>query len=252
MKINRIAIIGLGQIGGSLVLALRRTGLPLHITGIERNTERLRLMKRHLDLSFTNEKKLPEVDLVILCMHSRGLTAYLNEASTKTLLMDVCSAKQKVVALAKRRKLRFIGGHPMAGNEHPGEKGWDRDLFHDALFFLCPTPRVSELEITRIKQLISHIGAFPIEVDPAKHDRFVAMTSHFPAFLSKLWQQSTAKVPDVFKGPGYHSMARLSKTSPELLDTFLDTNRKNILRSAKTLQRRLTRWIKALSAAQKK
>lgn len=248
MKIHRIAVVGLGQIGGSLVLALRKTGLPFHITGVERNTERLRLMKRHLDLLLRNWKKLPEVDLIILCMHSRALIRYLNEASKETLLMDVCSAKQKVVALANRRKLRFIGSHPMAGNEYPGEKGWDRDLFHDAPFFLCPTPRVTQTEITRIKRWISHIGALPIEVDPVEHDRFVAMTSHFPAFLSRIWQQTTTTAPDIFKGPGYRSMSRLSKTSPELLETFLDTNRKNILRCAKTLQRRLNRWIKVLSA----
>lgn len=244
MKPKRIAVIGLGQIGGSLVLSIRQAGLPFHITGIERNAERLHLLKRHLDASLTDWKKLPEVDLAILALHSRALTRYLEQASGEQLLMDTCSAKQAVVRLARRRRLRFIGGHPMAGNEHPGEKGWDRNLFQDAPFFLCPTPRVPPTEITWIKQFISHLGALPVEVKPNEHDRFVAMTSHFPAFLSQVWQKTTLPAPDVFKGPGYRSMERLSRTSPELLQTFLDANRKNIVKSALALQRRLSAWIR--------
>lgn len=244
MKIKRIAVIGLGQIGGSLVFALRQTGLPLHITGIERRPERLHLLKKHLDTAVTHWKKLEDAHLVVLCLHHGPLLKYLAQACPGTLLMDVCSGKKQIVRAAERRKLRFIGGHPMAGNEYAGEKGWDRNLFHDAPFFLCLTSNASATDLASVKDLISRIGALPIEIDPATHDRFAAMTSHFPAILSLLLHQTTSAAPAIFKGPGYRSMTRLSKTSSELPATFLATNRKNILFAARKLQRRLDRWIK--------
>ncbi|HET6266464.1 MAG TPA: prephenate dehydrogenase dimerization domain-containing protein, partial [Acidobacteriota bacterium] len=81
-------------------------------------------------------------------------------------------------------------------------------------------------------------------VDPAEHDRMVAMTSHFPAFLSSLLQSTALSSPPVYRGPGFRSMTRLASTPHALLRTFLQSNRANILRNATKLQRELDRWIK--------
>jgi prephenate dehydrogenase len=79
----------------------------------------------------------------------------------------------------------------------------------------------------------------------AIHDDRLASTSHFPAFLSKILFESAQDIPEMFKGPGFKSMTRLSQTDPHLLQTFLDSNRSNILKSAKRLRSKLDTWIQA-------
>lgn len=247
LKITRITIIGLGQIGGSLVLALRKSGIKLHITGVENRRNRLRLMRKHVDLALSSARKMDASDLTVLCLHARPLLQFLKTAPAEMLLMDVCSGKQEVMKIAARRRLRFIGGHPMAGNEHPGEKGWDSNLFKGAPFFLCPIRKITSREIRAVKQLIRRIGGLPVEINAAEHDRSVAHTSHFPAFLSVMLAQSAQEIPNIFKGPGFTSMTRLSKTSPVLLETFLQMNRTNVLHAARNLERKLHRWIETQS-----
>jgi prephenate dehydrogenase len=82
-------------------------------------------------------------------------------------------------------------------------------------------------------------------VDPLQHDRFVAITSHFPAILASILSKLGDNAPPEFHGPGFRTMTRLGKTSPELLKTFLESNEDQILRASKELQKLLHRWIKS-------
>jgi prephenate dehydrogenase len=252
MRIRRIAIVGLGQIGGSLILALRKRKLSYHLTGIDPSRKRLRLLASHLDASVASTQQFPDADLVILCLHYKETIDYLLRAPRGKLILDVCSAKQKIVKRATGLGLRFIGGHPMAGNERAAEAGWDPDLFTGHPFFLCPTSRLQKTDLQSIRKLVSAIGADPTVVDPAAHDRHLATTSHFPAFLSRAFAELTTSTPEMYRGPGYHSMTRLAHTSPELLQTFLLANGDNVLLSAEKLQRALNRWIKKAGVQVKK
>ena len=242
-ELKTIAIVGLGQIGGSLVLAIRKKKLPLRLIGIDTSRKRLRLLSGNLDEASTRWDQVKEADLVLLCLHYRQTIDFLNQASQAQLILDTCSTKKQIVSFASKRKLRFIGGHPLSGNERHAEKGWDPDLFRDAPFFVCPGKGVASADRLRAFEFIRKIGAIPIQIDPDRHDGYLAKTSHFPAFLSRLIADSGRSVPSQFQGPGYKSMTRLSRTNPELLTTFLESNRKNILKAAKELRVRLDRWI---------
>ncbi len=136
--------------------------------------------------------------------------------------MDVCSGKAKLIRLANRRKLRFIGGHPMTGNEFAGEKGWRENLFENAPFFVCTSRHSSHRDLKTVQIFAKDLGGRPVVVDANQHDRFVSVTSHFPAVLAGLLQKIGKSVPPDFKGPGFQSMTRLANTSPDLLKTFLE------------------------------
>ncbi len=238
---KRIAVVGLGQIGGSIVLSLRKRLAPYHLTGIDLSRKRLRLLSGHLDVVSTRWEDARNSDLIVLCLHYDAILEFLQHASRDVLLMDVCSSKQSIVRFASRRKLRFIGGHPLAGNERAGEKGWNADLFSGTPFFLCTA--AGQADLPAVKQLVRFLGAKPKEISASQHDRYIAMTSQFPAFLSVLLQKTTASAPSLFQGPGYRSMTRLAQTDPELFRTFLESNRKNILQSARKFRRDLDDWM---------
>lgn len=243
-RIRSIAVVGLGQIGGSLVLAVRKAKIPVKITGIDVSRKRLELLAPYLDARSTSWKNAATADLIILCLHYEKCLEFLRKDKSGTVILDVCSGKSRLVSLAVERKLRFIGGHPLAGNEHRGEKGWQQGLFESAPFFVCPTDGVSGADYRAVKQLIRKIEARPVEIDPQLHDQFMAMTSHFPAFLSVMLSSISSTVPPMFHGPGYKSMTRLSTTPTELLDTFLQSNRRNLKVCALRMRRELDRWIK--------
>src|SRR5262249_60140138 len=174
--IRRVAILGLGQIGGSIALALRQAFPKLHITGIDRNPKLTRKLRPRLNASFRDWKQAGTSDLVIACLHYDELSLWLNQADRDQLILDVCSGKAKIMRQAERRKLRMIGGHPMAGNEFPGDRGWDVRLFRGIPFFLCPGSRIQRSDLAGLRRLIRGMGATPLTVDPAEHDRMVAMT----------------------------------------------------------------------------
>ncbi len=238
-----IAIVGLGQIGGSLVLAIRKKKLPYRIIGIDNSRKRLKLLAKKLEKTSTKWIDANQADLIILCLHYRETIRFLKQAPAGLLIVDVCSAKEKIVALAEKSGLRFIGGHPLCGNEHKEEKGWDAEMFPGSTFFFCPARQTLTSDKTMLKGFIRKLGAHPTYIDSKFHDFALSLTSHFPAFLSAIVAKTCRDVPGVFKGPGYKSITRLSKTSPALLETFLESNRTNILKAAKQLQAELDRWV---------
>lgn len=127
----------------------------------------------------------------------------------------------------------------MAGNERSGEAGWDADLFHDRPFFLCPTDKIKSSDLTAVRKLLASLGAKCTLIDPAKHDRQVAMTSHFAAILSVLYADLTKDSGEKLRGPGYRSMTRLARTSPELLRTFIEANGENVFACVQKFERML-------------
>jgi len=251
-RYKHIAVVGLGQIGGSIVLSLRKNHAPYQITGIDTSAKRLRLMKPHLDSASAKWDAAKDSDIIVLCLHYEQTARFLENAPRDRLITDVCSGKSKLVRIANRRKLRFVGGHPMAGNEFHGEKGWREDLFLNAPYFLTPGKNAPKQDVASIKRFACYLEAQPKVIDAGLHDRFVALTSHFPAFLSMLLKELANNTPPELRGPGFHSMTRLANTPPQLLQTFLQSNGTNIIQAASQFERRLTRFISNAKAQKRK
>jgi prephenate dehydrogenase len=191
-----VAIVGLGLLGGSLGLALKKAGFSGRIAGYARREETRR---RALSLGAVDEvypdlnEALKGADLVILATPVAVILDTLPRLkphlSPQALVTDVGSTKKRICALAAEffsDGPLFLGGHPMAGKERSGLENSDARLFENARYVLTPL-KPQDLDDPRVKafrDLITLIGARPLISDPATHDLAVAYLSHLPQLLS--------------------------------------------------------------------
>lgn len=184
---ERIAIIGLGLIGGSLALALRRALPAVHLVGVDldpRATEQA-LQARAIDAGFSpDDAPLDACDTVVLATPARDLLALLPRVAARmrpgALLTDVCGAKEQVCAAgAAQPCVVFVGAHPMAGNEHRGFGAASPSLFAGATVAICPAGDGPAAERVRALWLAAGAGKL-LDLTPVDHDRAVTFASHLP------------------------------------------------------------------------
>ena len=191
---ERIAIVGLGLIGGSLALALRRARPALALHGVDLDARaREQALEEQAIASGSSlaDAALEEFDLIVLAVPALDLLALLPEVASRmkpgAILTDVCGVKEPVCAAgALQERVVFVGGHPMAGNEHRGFTAATPALFAGATVALCPpvgrsdqTARTAAVE--RVRALWLDAGAQKLlDVAPADHDRAVTFASHLP------------------------------------------------------------------------
>ena len=222
---NTVTIAGVGLIGGSFALALRRAGFEGKILGVSSPaTIATALAHRVIDESLPLAEAAAQSDLIYLAqpIHKILETIDALDAHVRpgTLVTDAGSTKAVICARAaeKIRRANFVGGHPMAGKESRGVEGADADLFRGRPYVL--TARHPELETW-----IERIGAHLVFLDPLEHDRLVAAASHLPqmasvALASLIGEEAAGRVA----GPGAQEMTRLAMSSYEIWRDILATN----------------------------
>jgi prephenate dehydrogenase len=227
--VNTVSIVGVGLIGGSFALALRKAGFRGRIIGVSsKGTVRKALDMRIIDEALPLKEAGPVSDLVYLSQPIRRILQTLGELDAfvrpGAVITDAGSTKAVIGACAARniRQGRFIGGHPMAGKESRGVEGADPDLFAGRPYVL--TDRDPALE-----SWIERIGARLVFLDAAEHDRLVAITSHLPqlasvALAAMIGECNAGQVA----GPGAVDMTRLALSSYEIWRDILDTNTASI------------------------
>ena len=219
-----VCIAGVGLIGGSFALALRKAGFTGKIIGASSP----RTLEKALALGVIDEGlPLPQAaavsDCVYLAQPIQVILDTIREIDTwvrpGTLITDAGSTKGAILALAneKIRRGRFVGGHPMAGKETRGVEGADRDLF-------VGRPYVLTSPDTELEDWITRIGAKLVRLTAAEHDTLVAQSSHVPQLastaLAGLIDGKAAQVA----GPGALDMTRLALSSYEIWRDILATN----------------------------
>jgi prephenate dehydrogenase len=191
---ERIAIVGLGLIGGSLALALRRARPQTWIIGIDVDARTLEQAteERAIDAAATPElARLDGCDTVVLCTPAQPLLEMLPSVAARmqqgALLTDVCGAKELICSTgAAQDRVVFIGGHPMAGTEFRGYVSANPALFSGCTVALCPPVGAPDLgmrrdAIRRVRELWTSAGAETLlDVEPDAHDRAVMVASHLP------------------------------------------------------------------------
>jgi len=191
---ERIAIVGLGLIGGSLALALRRARPSIWIAGIDPDdrTRELAMDEGAVDMAGTlPHTPLDACDVVVLATPAQPLLEMLPSVAARmrpgTLLTDVCGAKERIcTAGAAQDRVVFIGGHPMAGTEFRGFTAASPALFAGATVALCPPVGAPDVDarqraIRGIRAMWTTAGADKIlDVEPDAHDRAVTVASHLP------------------------------------------------------------------------
>lgn len=207
----KIAVVGLGQIGGSVALKLRETGENPDLFDIDDSICRRIGGKRE-------DFRGHGYDLVVLALHTDILLEEMKTLPRDNLYLDTASVKVPVVEAASANALKLIGGHPIAGNERKGPDSWDPGMFEGRPFALVDTG-AGKAEKDTAETLVRLLGAVPEWTDAEFHDLALAHTSHAPYFVSCAIK-SVGRPYEKFSGPGYDSMTRLARQDPALGRAF--------------------------------
>jgi len=251
--VHRIALIGLGQIGGSIGLALeaaggwRRVGFDMR-PAVRREAH----AKGAIDeIAPTLESACRAADLAVVAVPVDALPGVLDRAaavlSPRAVLLDTGSARRGVTEALVRasQRVRAVGGHPIAGNERRGLAGASAQLFHAAPFALLP---VRGAVPPIVRSLLRDIGAEPRVVTPREHDAALARTSHLPWLVSRaLAKLGAGAAKRRLAGPGYASMTRLAAADPRIPRAYTRANARNVRDAWRQLRAELDREVRALT-----
>lgn len=169
-------VVGVGLIGGSIARALRDRGWT--VNGVDHDVA---TAERAVELGVIDAVGMnPDAEITFVATPVRSVAEAASKALAETsgIVTDVGGVKGPIVSAVDDR--RFVGGHPMAGSEQEGVDGADGDLFEGATWVLTPTASTDDTAYTRLRSVVSSLGAEVVALDPTRHDELVAVVSHVP------------------------------------------------------------------------
>ncbi len=245
--LNKLVIIGVGLIGGSFALALRRASLVEHIVGIGRSRENL-LRAKELgvidEIANDLQETLKDADLVLLAVPVGQIGKTIAQISvyleSKTIVTDVGSTKQDVIMAARSflaHNLRnFVPSHPIAGTELSGVNAANANLFHHKHLILTPLEETSVDAIHYITRLWQSCGARISQMQASQHDEIFATMSHLPHILAFTLMNHVCTIAKGspsnllrFAGTSFLDFTRIASSSPEMWRDICLTNQASLL-----------------------
>lgn len=260
VRFERIAILGLGLLGGSVALAARRAGLAGSIVAAGRRRAPLEAALRDgvVDAIGDVPTAVSGADLVVLCSPVGAMPALLQEAAPKlragALVTDVGSVKG---VLADRlpgllpEGVEYVGAHPMAGSHRRGVSHARADLFDGACCVVTPQGGASPGAVERVVAFWQALGARVTRRDPAAHDVDVAWVSHAPHVLAFAFAHALARAPRTageLAGSGFRDFTRIAWSDSEMWSEILHTNRKALSGPLQALRRSLAELAEAIES----
>ncbi len=214
----KVAVVGVGLIGGSVGLAARQR-LGAHVVGYDPSAGALEaaIARGAIAESCASvEEAVADADFAFVAAPVHVLAGVVSEvlavAGPECVVTDVGSVKRAVADAVSNP--RFIGGHPLAGAETAGVEHARADLFADATWYLTPTPNTSGTAYERLHRLITRIGALPTAVEPDTHDVIMASVSHLPHVLANVLVAQAARVLGEERmpatGPSFRDVTRVA------------------------------------------
>jgi len=258
MKIwDSVAIIGVGLIGGSIGLGLRKRGLARQIVGIGRNTTRL---QQALDLGAVTDtttdfaEGVKNAQLVVVCTPVERIVEHLMQVAqncpTDALLTDAGSTKFQIVSQLDEKLPpngpAFVGSHPLAGSEKSGSEHADADLLQSCTVVVTPTTHSNATAVEAITDFWTSLDARVVERSPQEHDAALAQTSHLPHLLASVLAATTPKEELELTATGWRDTTRIAAGDPELWRQILVDNRGNVLQSLDQFEQTLSQLRQAL------
>jgi prephenate dehydrogenase len=254
--LNKLVIIGVGLIGGSFALALRKVGAVRHITGVGRSREN---MQRALEQGVIDEialdiaSALNQADFVLLAMPVGQTGSIMAQIAphlhSTTIVSDAGSTKQDVVTAARgqlgENLKNFVPGHPIAGAEQSGVLAAQNDLYTDKHVILTPLAETRTEAVETTIALWQACGAKVSQMPVEEHDRILAATSHLPhvlAFALMNHLRNSANSPENllrFAGSGFRDFTRIASSSPEMWRDICLANREALLQELEAFQNEL-------------
>jgi cyclohexadieny/prephenate dehydrogenase len=239
VRFERVAVVGLGLLGGSVAGAARERGLAKRVVGISRGRDTAAAaLAAGLADEATAELAagVAGADLVVLCTPVFAMAETLRRAAPQlapgAIVTDVGSVKARLVETLPGLLppgVHYVGAHPMAGSHHTGLRHARKDLFEGAACVLTPTASTPPAALGRVRGFWAALGARIFERDPAQHDAQVAWVSHLPHAVAFAYAASLAGAPAeafALRGAGFRDFTRIAASDPELWADILATNAK--------------------------
>jgi prephenate dehydrogenase len=262
---NKVAIVGVGLIGGSIGLALLRRNLAREVVGIGRSEANLQLARQRGALTATAqsiEAAVAGASLIIVCTPvaqiARDVQRVAQHCTADALITDAGSTKLEIVqqigrsAAASRwpAGVRFVGGHPLAGSEKRGAAHASADLFVDRTVIVTPVEETGAADVATLRDFWSALGARVVEMSPAQHDQVLARTSHLPHVVAAALAGATPVESLPYTAGGWQDTTRIAGGDIELWRQILLSNRANVLGAIDHFSDRLGQLRSALDRAE--
>ena len=259
---NKVCIFGVGLIGGSIGMAIKKNGLADKVIGIGRDIGRLKKAVLAGAVGKVTTDYIAEVkdaDLIILSMHinssieaAKKIAPFLKK---DTVVTDVESTKE--LFCKKMQKIlpdgiHFVGAHPIAGLERHGVNVATHRLFNGTVCVITKTSKTNKNALLKVKKLWNKIGANVVLFSPSQHDKLVALTSHLPHIAAVSLVNALGKTDIVDKdlklviGNGFKDTTRIASSSPQMWQEICITNKKNILDVLSRFQKEIDKIYKLI------
>ena len=236
-----VAIVGVGLIGGSLGMALKRRRLAHRVIGIGRNPERLdkAVALGAIDAGMTDlARGVAEADVVVLCTTVghivETLPGVLKAVKPGAVVTDVGSTKGTIARQAAGFPF-FVGGHPMAGSEQAGVEAATPLLFEEATWAVTPAEGSDPGAVKTVERLAREVGATTLTLSPEAHDTMLAVTSHLPHVLAASLMRQAAAAQGIYPqtqrltAGSFADATRVAASPPEIWRDVCLTNREALL-----------------------
>jgi prephenate dehydrogenase len=238
----RLAVIGVGLIGGSFALALKQARLASHVVGVGRSAANLQLAReRGIIDSIADDTAAAArgADLVLIAAPVAQFGRIFSELrQTTALITDAGSTKRDVIAAARAalgaRVAQFVPAHPVAGAEQSGAGAAKADLFRDRRVVLTPLPENSAASVSTVEKAWQACGARITRLDADEHDAVLAAVSHLPHLLAYALVHDIAERDNAgqlfsYAAGGFRDFTRIASSHPEMWRDICIANRDQLL-----------------------
>jgi len=252
----KIAIIGLGLMGGSLALSLKKEDYVHSIVGYDHNRQhtdealKLGLVEKIVDLH-----EIKKCDVIFLAIPVNGVIASLKEmidVNEQTTIIDLGSTKEKIVAsVPPSIRKNFVAAHPMTGTENFGPSAAIEGLYEDKVVVLCDLEDSGEHQTTAARKIFKSLKMKKYFMKAKEHDRHAAFISHMPHAISYSIANTVMKQEEkhnilALAAGGFRSMSRLAKSSPYMWEDVFKQNKENILEAIELFETELSSLKKSV------
>ncbi len=252
MENKVIYIAGLGLIGGSLALGIRRDHPDYKILGYNRSdkSRNVALERGIVDEATADFKEFaPLADVIVLAVPIKQTIEFIKvladmDLKDNVIITDAGSTKREIVEAGEKylagQSVRFVGSHPMAGSHKSGAIAAEVNLFENAYYIFTPSRLTDASTITDLKVILSGLHARYIEIDAAEHDRVTSQISHFPHILAASLMEQAGdyalehEMTNHFAAGGFRDMTRIAESEPGMWTSILLTNKAAVLMILKT------------------
>lgn len=245
LKFNKVTIVGVGLIGGSLALAARNKGIFKNIVGVGRNPANLKKAKKLKvvdDFTHNLEEGVKDAELVIIATPAREILPIMKKIlptlKKGTIITDVGSVKAEIIRETDKLPLSeifFVGSHPIAGTENSGVEAAFPELFEERKCILTPSKKTNSSALEKVKDLWVAVGSEVVFMNSDEHDQVLGAVSHLPHMIAfalvNFLYDIMGSDENIFKlsGGGLKDFTRIAASHPIMWENIALMNKNNLV-----------------------